>query len=228
MPRAVSRYGDERQYRNNSSKMLATLMYLQKGIPFIYYGEELGMCNLNRTNPHDFETPGATAFYAKSKDLGYTEEHILMELNATARDVSRGIMQWDSSEYAGFSTMAPWSGVNREEKYNVYEEEKDPESILSYYKKVLKYKKMPVFTEGIFRMIEMKESLYSYERILGDQQAVIFCNVSNINERVSQNGMTENKWQVLLQNEGNCIEGNCITLGPYGAVVLLKKSLVEK
>ena len=228
MARAVSRFGDEKHYRDNSSKMLATLMYLKKGIPFIYYGEELGMCNLNRTNPRNFETPGAAAFYAKSKDLGYTEEHILMELNATARDVSRGTMQWDNSEYAGFSTMAPWSGVNREEKYNVYEEEKDPESILSYYKKILKLKKMSLFTEGTFRMIEMKESLYSYERLLGKEHAIIICNFSDITERVSQDGLIERKWHVLLQNEENCIEGNCVTLGPYGAVVLLKQHITEK
>ncbi|SEL11161.1 alpha-glucosidase [Carnobacterium iners] len=227
MPRAVSRFGDESYYRDNSSKMLATLMYLQKGIPFIYYGEELGMSNLKHENAQEFETPGATAFYAKSKELGYTEEHILKELNSTARDVSRGVMQWDDSDYAGFSTHIPWSGVNKEKKYTVYEEEKDPNSILAYYRKVLKYKKMPIFTKGSFHMFEVKGSLYSYERVLDKQKAIIICNFSDTKEQLLQIGMTENKWHVLLQNEGNCINGNCITLGPYGAIVLLENKSGE-
>lgn len=223
MPRAVSRFGDESQHRDNSSKMLATLMYLQKGIPFIYYGEEIGMSNLRHENPKEFETPGATAYYAKAKDLGYTEEHILKELNSTARDVSRGAMQWDYSDNAGFSIASPWSGVNKEEKYNVFEEEKDPNSILAFYQKVLHCKKWPLFTRGSFKMIEMKDSLYSYERVLDAQQAVIICNFSTTDEKVLKTGIVENEWRILLQNEGNCFNGNCITLGPYGAVVLLKK-----
>ncbi|MGB3160970.1 MAG: alpha-glucosidase [Carnobacterium sp.] len=228
MPRAVSRFGDEKLFRDNSSKMLATLMYLQKGIPFIYYGEEIGMCNLRHENPQEFETPGAVAFYAKSKALGYTEEHILKELNSTARDVGRGVMQWDDSEFAGFSTMTPWSGVNIEEQYTVYAQEKDPISILAYYRAVLKHKNTPIFTEGSFRMFEMKGSLYSYERVLDNQHAVVICNFSDTKERIFQTGMIDNQWQIILQNEGNCIEGNCITLAPFGAIVLLENTLVAK
>ncbi|MER2133026.1 MAG: alpha-amylase family glycosyl hydrolase, partial [Carnobacterium inhibens] len=103
MARAVSRFGDSVNYRDNSSKMLATLMYLQKGIPFILNGEEIGMKNLEIPTIHDFAAPEAKGFYEKALALGYSHEHILQELNATSKDASRGAMQWDATPSAGFS-----------------------------------------------------------------------------------------------------------------------------
>lgn len=145
MARAVSRFGDDEQHRDNSSKMLATLMYLQKGIPFLLNGEEIGMKNLTIETIENFSLPGADLFYQIALDLGHSKEFALEHLNARSKDVSRGIMQWDNSNFAGFSARAPWSGVNREEKYNVLDQEADVNSILNYYRMVLELKQEPVF-----------------------------------------------------------------------------------
>lgn len=226
MARALSRYGNLEEHRDNSSKMLATLMYLQKGIPFIYNGEEIGMRNLHYSDRAQFDTPGAISFYEKAKQLGYSEEHILKELNHTGRDVSRGAMQWDDSDYAGFSSTKPWSGVNIEEKYNVAAQEKDPNSILAYYKKVLKLKKTAVFTKGSFTLHETKDTLYIYERNYDGQRAIVCCNLTDTQEHLQEEGVSTLGWKVILQNEGNAIDKDAITFAPYGTIVFMYEDLL--
>ncbi|MER2227379.1 MAG: alpha-glucosidase [Carnobacterium sp.] len=226
MARALSRYGNLKEHRDNSSKMLATLMYLQKGIPFIYNGEEIGMRNLHYSDRAQFDTPGAVSFYEKAKQLGYSEEHILNELNHTGRDVSRGAMQWDNSEYAGFSSTKPWSGVNVEEKYNVAEQERDSNSILAYYKKLLKLKKTAIFTKGSFRLHETKDTLYIYERNYDGQRAIVCCNLTDTQEHLQEEGVSTLGWKVILQNEGNAIDKDAITFAPYGTVVFMYEDLL--
>lgn len=226
MARVVSRFGNVEQYRDNSSKMLATLMYLQKGIPFIFNGEEIGMRNLHYSDRAHFDTPGAVPFYEKAKQLGYSEEHILKELNHTGRDVSRGAMQWDSSEFAGFSKVSPWSGVNVEKKYNVADQEKDPNSILAYYKKVLLLKKLPVFTKGTFILQDTKDTLYVYERNYEGQRVIVCCNLSDTEEHIQEDGISTSGWEVILQNEGNTIDKDSVTFAPYGTIVFMYENLV--
>lgn len=219
MPRVVSRFGNVEQFRDNSSKMLATLMYLQKGIPFIFNGEEIGMRNLHYNDRNHFDTPGAVPFYEKAKQLGYSEEHILKELNHTGRDVSRGAMQWDNATFAGFSTVEPWSGVNVEEKYNVAAQQKDPKSILMYYQTLLKLKKTPLFINGSFTLHETKDTLYVYERTYEGQRAIVCCNLSDTEEHIQEDGISKSGWKVILQNEGNSIDKDAITFAPYGTIV---------
>ncbi|WP_373471394.1 glycoside hydrolase family 13 protein [Carnobacterium alterfunditum] len=228
MPRAVSRFGNVEQYRDNSSKMLATLMYLQHGIPFIYNGEEIGMRNLQCADHHIFDTPGAIPFYEKAKQLGYSEEHILKELNHTGRDVSRGAMQWDASRFAGFSTVEPWSVVNVEAKYNVADQQKDPNSILAYYQKVLSLKKSAIFREGSFKLTETKDALYIYEREFEGQRAIICCNLSDTEEHIQEDGISKAGWKIILQNEGNIIDQDAVTLAPYGAIVFMHDTQTAK
>lgn len=149
MARVVSRFGNVEQYRDNSSKMLATLMYLQKGIPFIFNGEEIGMRNLHYSDRAHFDTPGAVPFYEKAKQLGYSEKHILKELNHAGRDVSRGAMQWDSSEFAGFSKVSPWSGVNVE-KIIMWRIKKRPKQHLGVLQKSTTFKEITGLYERYF------------------------------------------------------------------------------
>lgn len=146
----------------------------------------------------------------------------MYHLNHVAKDVARGIMQWDSSKYAGFSTVKPWIGWYQEEKYNVADQEADSDSILNYYRKLLFLKKESLFIDGSFDLKDSKETLYIYERLLEDQKALIYCNFSDTSEVVQVDQELQKSWSIAIQNDGNLLDGTALTLAPFGAIVFRK------
>uniref|UniRef100_UPI00359F3803 alpha-glucosidase n=1 Tax=Jeotgalibaca porci TaxID=1868793 RepID=UPI00359F3803 len=224
MARTVSRIGNDHLYRDNSAKMLATLMYLQKGIPVIYNGEEIGMKNLFIDAIEDFDSPEAQKFYEKALDLGYTREWALHNLRETSKDSARGGMQWHDGDQAGFSTVEPWSGVNVEKKYNVKEQMMDSNSILIHYKKVLDLKRTELFNSGAYGLLLTDDHFYAYERELDNKVATIICNVTEDMHYYDLEPVPDNGYRrPILSNEGVRLikGGNTVRLGAYGAVVLL-------
>ena len=220
MARVVSRIGDDSKHRDNSAKMLAALMYLQKGIPFILNGEELGMKNLFLNDIKDFKSPEAKTFYKDALALGYSEEAVLYNLRESSKDASRGAMQWNQSAFAGFSTVAPWSGVNVEAGYNVAAEEADPDSILHFYRKVLDLKKTDLFVEGDYHLWNTHDDFYVYERVMDKQVGLVICNATDQPKEFVLHQLEPHGYrQILLQNEGNRLEGETLHLGPYGVAV---------
>lgn len=221
MARMVSRFGNVEEDRDNSVKMLATLMYLQKGIPILLNGEEIGMRDLERSSMDNFKLPNEQFFREKATELGYSEEFILHQLNAKSINASRGVMQWDTNEYAGFSVVPPWSGVNIESDYTVEMQEQTNASILNYYRQLLKYKQTPLFTKGQFKLLETTHQLYCYERTLGDLTALICCNFNSKEENLMDARLTKQNYTLLIENENNRIEADKIILAPYGAIVIV-------
>lgn len=221
MARVVTRIGDDGQHRENSAKMLAALMYLQRGIPFIMNGEELGMKNLEITQIKDFRAPEAHAFYSKARSLGYDEEWILDQLQQTAKDASRGAMQWDDTEYAGFSTVKPWSGVNIEPHYTVKAEIQNSYSVLNFYKKMLDLKRMYLFIEGDFRLLDTQDEFYVYERNWKGEQAMVVCNMTpDWREFQLPEMEREGYRQMILSNFNVRYENNVVRMGAYGVAVI--------
>ncbi|CZQ97311.1 Hypothetical protein Tpal_2131 [Trichococcus palustris] len=220
MARVVSRIGDDVHYRDDSAKMLAVLMYLQKGIPFILNGEELGMKNLYIDDIRDFNSPEAQTFYEEALALGYTEESILHNLRESSKDASRGAMQWDDSAYAGFSEVKPWSGVNIEPAYNVEAEEDNPESVLHFYRRMLQLKKTDLFVDGSYFPWDTDDDFYVYERVLNKKGGLVICNVTDQPQEFVLPPLEQQGYRhILLQNSGVWMEGDNVHLGPYGAVV---------
>ena len=179
-PRIVDRYGSLK-YRVESAKMLATMCYLQKGTPFIYQGQEIGMTNIELHSIDEFKdmmTFNNEKTFAK---LGIKGEKFLKMANAGSRENSRTPVQWDDSDYAGFSTVEPWFNLNENYKeINVAQAEADENSILNYYRKLLKFRKEhEVAIYGDYKEhYKNSDKLYVYERNLDGEKILVVCSFS--------------------------------------------------
>ena len=135
LPRIVSRWGNDKEYRIESAKMLATLLHGMKGTPYIYQGEELGMTNVRFDDINDYNDIESLNMYKDRLSKGYSHNEIMESIYAKGRDNARTPMQWDDSENAGFTTGTPWLAVNKNyDKINAKQCLQDENSIFNHYK----------------------------------------------------------------------------------------------
>lgn len=178
LPRIVSRWGNDGEYRTESAKMLAILLHGMQGTPYIYQGEELGMTNAvyGIEEYRDIETLN---LYKERLDKGYKEEAIMDSIHAKSRDNARTPMQWNDGENAGFTDGKPWMKVNPNYKeINVSQQIGDENSIFNCYKELIRLRKnYPVFIEGDFRLLLAEdENIFAYTREDGEAQLLVVCN----------------------------------------------------
>jgi alpha-glucosidase len=181
LARAVSTWGDDKKYWRESATALAVMYFMMQGTPFIYQGQEIGMTNVKFEGIEDYNCVGTKNMYAIKKEQGIPHKEIMEVIWATTRDNSRTPMQWNDSLNAGFSSGKPWIGVNLNYTHiNVEVQEKDPSSILNFYKKLVALKKQnELFIYGIYDLIlEDHEQIFAYTRTLGDEKALIICNLT--------------------------------------------------
>lgn len=212
MPRMVSRFGDDKKYREKSIKALATGMYLLRGIPVILYGEEIGMKNLEITDIHTFQSPKAVDQHIDLLENGYSKEESLAIIASVNKEASRGVMQWDNTEFAGFSTQKSWIGENIEPVFNVASEKENPNSVLHFYQNLLKLKKEELFSYGDIEFLESDETLLVYKRVFGEEEAVVISNLTNREVETPKCLNELTNWQVLIDS-GDKTEQE--TLAPY-------------
>ena len=182
--RSVGRFNTcDKEYRVESAKLLATTMYFLKGTPFIYQGQEIGMTNYDVDSIYDFVDIESKNVIETMKKIHLPKKYIDKSIRNGSRDNSRVPMHWDNSEYAGFSNVAPWLGVNKnKDSVNVEKSVKDDNSILNYYKKLLKiYKKYSTLVrEGEYKDLYPNSSkLFAYERRLDKELLLVVSNFSN-------------------------------------------------
>ena len=218
-PRIVDRYGSLK-YRVESAKMLATMCYLQKGTPFIYQGQEIGMTNIELKSIDEFKdmmTFNNEKTFAK---LGIKGEKFLKMANAGSRENSRTPVQWDDSEYAGFSTVEPWFNLNENYKeINVAQAEAYENSILNYYRKLLKFRKEhEVAIYGDYKEhYKNSDKLYVYERNLDGEKILVVCSFSekSVNFEAPQ-GIDLSKGELVLANyKLTPVTNNSFVTRPY-------------
>jgi glycosidase len=179
LPRIVSRWGNDKEYRVESAKMLATVLHGMKGTPYIYQGEEIGMTNYPFSGIEDFMDVESVNMYQERKRIGYSEEEIMESLCAKSRDNARTPMQWNSGPQAGFTKGTPWCRVNPNyTEINAEEALKDSDSIFYYYQKLISLRKEePILIYGTFELLcPEDEQVFAYMREWMGKKWLVVCN----------------------------------------------------
>jgi alpha-glucosidase len=205
--RSYDRYGDG-QHNDQIAKLMAGLYLTLRGTPIMYYGEEIGMKTTPPTRKEDVKDPIGRTGWPKEK----------------GRDGERTPMQWDESVNAGFSTATPWLPVPPTYKtHNVADESKDPDSVLSFYKKVLKLRhtSRALLDGNYIPLNENDQNVLSYLRVYKTQAVLVALNMSGAERKVSfelsKNGFTSAK--ALAATAKASAIGNVVTLDPYGVFI---------
>ena len=166
----MSRFGDDGPYRELSAKMLAGILHLHRGTPYVYQGEELGMTNMSFGTISDYRDIEVLNHHREATThLGHTDADVLAALAPLNRDNARTPVQWDASRHGGFTTGAPWIAVNPNTSHiNAAEQEDNPDSVFSFYRQVIALRHAePVVAEGDFTMLLPDDDhVYAFRRSL--------------------------------------------------------------
>ena len=217
-PRIISRYGSEK-YRVESGKMLAAMYILQRGTPFIYQGQELGMLNITLPRVEDYPDVMAQN-NARLLSRFLPEKTVLRLIQQSSRDSARTPVQWSAEKYAGFSAHEPWLPVNENYRLiNAASQEKDPDSLLNLYRKLLCFRKTdPAALHGDYRE-RMADSgdFYVYERSYEQERLLVICYFgSQLRRFDAPAGIVLEDWELALGNyDFNFIIENGFTARPY-------------
>ncbi|MDD6416146.1 MAG: alpha-glucosidase [Lactobacillus porci] len=200
-------------------KSLAMLMYLEHGLPIIYYGEELGLHNLHFEKAADFKDMTVDAFMASAKKAGKSPAAALEMVNATHKLPARGPMPWDDSQFNGFSTVTPWLTGKSQDQVSVKSEEADPDSMLAFYKALLKLKQEALFTDGSYYLLDTAPEIVAYQRDLGQEHALVIVSLSAKKQQVTLPAEFA-KPRPVLQAGNWTATGQEVTLMPFAGLVL--------
>lgn len=213
-PRMVSRYGSEK-FRKESAKMLAVSYMFQKGTPFVYQGQEIGMSNWYPSDPEMYEDV-QTRWQYENVGTKKSPEKRLERLWHGSRDSARTPVQWDDSENAGFTTGTPWFYVNDNYKeVNVAEQEKDEDSVLNFYREVIKLRKeLSSVRHGNYTEYDkFSSSLYTYAREDEKEKILVVCSfVDHLVDWKVPSGFDMDKAEQIL---GNYKEAPSFVMRPY-------------
>ncbi|MGM9952908.1 MAG: alpha-glucosidase [Intestinibaculum porci] len=220
-PRAVSRFGDDGEYREMSAKCLALTLHLMRGTPYVYQGEELGMTNYHFTSIEecrDIEEINAYKDLVTDRHI-YSDQEMLENISSKGRDNARTPMQWDDSQNAGFTTGTPWINVNPNYKtINAAAQVNEPNSIYNFYKQLIALRHAhDIIVYGEMDLLyEDAHDLFAYTRSYNDEKITVLANWSD--HEVTYDLTPEG--DLLITNDEDVTPH---TLKPYQAVAYYKK-----
>ncbi|MCS5490999.1 glycoside hydrolase family 13 protein [Algoriphagus limi] len=221
--RLVNRFGNPSpEFRTPSTQMLNTFLLSMRGTPYTYYGDEIGMTNIDMPNIEEYVDVEAIGKYKTAVANGEDLTEFMKVLNYSSRENGRTPMQWDDSENAGFTTGTPWKRVNENYKeINVAAQDSDPNSILNHFRKMTKVRKeSPVLVYGDYELIQKEHpNIYAYSRTLGEEKMLVLLNFS---DQTSSIDLPEfGDVDTVIDNYDTFDrEGSMFNLKPYQAVIL--------
>ncbi len=228
LPRAVSKYGDDRNHRVVSAKMLATVLHFMKGTPYIYQGEEIGMTNAAFTRYDQYRDVETLSHYALETAAGVNPADFIAGANANSRDNARTPMQWSDGPGAGFTTGVPWLEINGNyTTINVEAAAADPDSVLAHYKRLVSLRKRhPIIVHGDYHpFLEDHPLLLVYGRTLDGQRLIVVTNFSGEPVSIEIPSDLEIEGECLVANYAprTSLHGN-LSLEPYEAFAILSNN----
>ena len=220
-PRALNRFVDVKNFRNEGATMLAASIHLSRGTPYIYMGEEIGMIDPDYDSMEDYADVESFNAYQMLLNAGKTPEEAFKIIQVKSRDNSRTPMQWDDSENAGFTSGTPWLKAAKSYfEINVNNEIQGP--IFTFYQKLIALrKKLPLIAEGSYKpAYEDSQQVYAFERQLGDEKLLVLNNFYSDPITVDvlpeyQNG------EVLLSNYEVAQIAAVVALRPYESLAII-------
>ena len=221
LPRIVSRWGDDGEFRVESAKMLATMLHGMEGTPYIFQGEELGMTNI-RLDIGEYVDLEIHNLYKERTEKGYAPEDVMASIWARGRDNARTPMQWTAGENAGFTTGKPWLPVNENHAFiNAEAALADPDSVFYHYRKLIRLRKThPVFRDGSFTLLMPEdEKIFAYTRDTEKEHLLVVCNFTGETLDFEVPGEYYGA-EMLISNYPQGAPG----LRPYEAAMLLKRN----
>ena len=222
IPRVVSSWGNDNEYLEESAKAFALMYFMQKGTPFIYQGQEIGMTNVRFDSIEKYNDVKSINIYEEKINEGVSVNEALKAVASISRDNARTPMQWDASDYAGFSENTPWIDVNENYKtINVEKQLANKDSVLNFYKDLIKIRKENLsLVYGKYDMIlDEDENIYAYTRTLNNDKYVVIVNLSDEKALYKYDDLNLNYENLMLANYKIREHGmlNELVLKPYEA-----------
>ena len=201
--RMVSRFGNDKQYREQSAKMLAMLLLTLRGMTYIYQGDEIGMTNVAYDSIDDYNDVETLGNWNEAKAAGKDMTQFMKLVHQQSRDNARTPVQWNSNKNAGFSDVQPWLKVNPNyAEINVASQENDPNSILNFYRKMISFRKAnDVLVYGDYKCLnKVDPNLFIYKRWNDQQQYIVLLNFSDEAQPVNIDSLNLNHTELVISN----------------------------
>jgi len=219
-PRMVSRFGNDKEYRVESAKLLAILVLTLRGTPCIYQGSEIAMANVTYDKLEDFDDVETLNFYKQMKAKGIDDATFIDLANQYGRDNARTPIQWNDQPHGGFTSGIPWLQVNQDyTQWNVEQAQKDPNSVLHFYRLMIHFRKEhSILTYGTFEdLLPDDTNLYVYERTMEDERWIIALNFSDESQKMD---IIPKDAEILMDNyDSSYFDGQ---LKPWQALIFKK------
>lgn len=222
LPRSVSRFGNDGEYREKSAKMLALCLHGMQGTPYVYQGEELGMTNV-RYEISEYRDIELLNMYRERKEAGCPEKEIMESVYAKGRDNARTPMQWNDGVNAGFTSGMPWIRVNPNyTKINAEQEIAYENSVFHFYRKLIGLRKQErVLIDGRFELLLPEhDSLFAYTRENEDCVLLVICNFASAAVSYDLPGNWEDGEVLLSNGKQKFSQG---ILEPYDAYMVIRR-----